>query len=73
MKTIPFPKQRLIVKASVNSWSIQKDDSVHKIVRSWIVNSIKAMQKFRAESLNTFAKIMFILVLKYPGKANHRR
>lgn len=37
------------------------------------MNFIKAMQKFRAESLKEFAKIMFVLVLKYPGKANHRR
>lgn len=73
MKTIPFSKKCLLVKASVKPWSIQKDDSVHKIVRAWIMNSIKAVQKFRAESLKAFAKMMFILVLKCPGKANHRR
>lgn len=56
----------LVVKATMNPY---KDDSVHKIVHVWIMNSIKAVQKFRAGHLKAFAKIMFKLVLKYPGKA----
>lgn len=34
------------------------------------MNSIKAVQKFRAGYLKAFAKIMFTLVLKYTGKNN---
>lgn len=62
----------LAVKASMSPWSIHKDDSVHKIVHVWIMNSINTVQKFTAGCLKTFAKIMFSLVLKYLGKENHK-